>query len=157
MLPSYSDITSRIAEGPSWHDANGVPRYETFAPAMLGVYDDFAVLAEIACQACGRRSLVGAGWTRFDVFADPIIERTLADLVESFDYGDAPRHDYKEMGRCAGETMSSEMVRVVEAWEKVALEWLRVSEYESALGLPPPMPVPAVAGHRRATDRASGR
>ncbi|MCL4414523.1 MAG: hypothetical protein M1522_07235 [Actinobacteria bacterium] len=125
MLPSYADIRSRIADPPIWHDRHGVPRYEAFDPSMLGVYDDFAILAEIACQRCGERFLVGGGWTRFDVFADPIVERNLEALAESFDYGDPPRHDDGPMGRCAGETMHSETVRVVEAWEQVGFDWVR--------------------------------
>jgi len=116
MLPAYGDIRARIAEPP-------------FMPKMLGVYDDFAVLAEIACQSCGGRFLVGGGWTRFDVFADPIIVRTLAGLAESFDYGDPPSHD-AAAGRCAGETMSSDVVRIVEAWERVELGWVRRDEME---------------------------
>jgi hypothetical protein len=125
MLPAYDDIRSRIAEPPLWHDRHGVPRYEPFKPQMLGVYDDLAVLAEIACQRCAKRFLVGAGWTRLDVFADPIVVRKLADLAESFDYGDPPRHAV-DAGRCAGETMSSDVVQIVEAWERVGLDWVRL-------------------------------
>ena len=133
MLPSYDDIRSRIAEPSLWYDRHGVPRYEPFKPQMLGVYDDFAVLAEIECQRCSRRFLVGGGWTRFDVFADPIVERTLTGLVASFDYGDPPRHG-GDAGRCAGETMSSDVVRVVETWERVGLDWVRL---DLACGEPP--------------------
>ncbi len=134
MLPSYDDIRSRIAEPPLWHDRHGVPRYEPFKPQMLGVYDDFAVLAEIACQRCGRRFLVGGGWTRFDVFADPIAERTPTGLAERFGYGDPPRHSAGDQGRCAGETMSSDVVRIVEAWERVGLDWVR-REDQAGMGV----------------------
>ena len=125
MRPSYADILLRIAEPPLWHDRHGVPRYEPFAPQMLGVYDDFAILVEIKCQRCSRRFLVGGGWTRFDLFVDPIVERNLTSLAASFDYGDPPRHDVGPMCRCAGETMSSDVVRIVEAWERVGLDWVR--------------------------------
>lgn len=125
MLPAYHDIRSRIADPPTWHDRHGVPRYEPFHPSLLGVYDDFAILAEIACQWCGQRFLVGGGWTRFDVFADPIVERNLEALATSFDYGDPPRHNAEAKGECAGATMSSETVRVAEAWEKVGFDWVR--------------------------------
>jgi len=125
MLPSYRDITTRIAEPPTFFDDNGVPRYEPFTPELLGVYDDFALLAKIACQSCGRQFLVGCGWPRFNVFQDPIIERTLANLVRGFDYGDPPRHSTPDNNRCAGETMSSDLVRIVEAWERTGLNWSR--------------------------------
>ncbi|MCL4413188.1 MAG: hypothetical protein M1522_00325 [Actinobacteria bacterium] len=130
MLPAYADIRSRILKDPLWHDHHGVPRYGPFAPDMLGVYDNFAILAEIACQSCGARFLVGGGWQRFNILVDPIVERTLAGLVATFDYGDPPRHVYGTMGRCAGETTTSDTVRIAEAWEQVGLEWVRRSELE---------------------------
>jgi len=124
MLPSYDDIRSRIAEPPFWYDQHGVPRYDPFRPEMLGVYDHFAVLGEIACQSCRRRFFVATSWPLYDMSKEAIPEHVLADLVDSFDYGDPPRHDI-EVGRCAGETMRSEVVRVVEAWERVGIEWVR--------------------------------
>jgi len=124
MFPSYDDIRSRIAEPPLWHDQHGVPRYDPFRPEMLGVYDHFAILGEIACQSCGRRFLVADSWPRFDMSAKTISEHVLAELVDSFDYGDPPRHDI-EAGRCAGETMSSDLVRIVEVWESVRFEWVQ--------------------------------
>ena len=135
MLPAYDDIRSRIAEPPIWHDRHGVPRYEPFKPQMLGVYDDFAVLVEIECQRCARRFLAGGGWTRFDVFSDPIVELNLTSLAESFDYGNPPRHDDGPMGRCAGETMSSDVVRIVEAWERVGLDWVHRGDREGPVSM----------------------
>jgi hypothetical protein len=38
-----------------------VPRFDPFDPEMLGVYDRFAVLGELACAACGKRMQVGIG------------------------------------------------------------------------------------------------
>lgn len=130
MLPSYRDITTRIAEPPVFFDHHGVPRYEPFAAELLGVYDDFALLAVIACQSCRRQFLVGCGWPRFNVFLDPIVEHTLAELAESFDYGDPPRHNAAGNGRCAGETMSSDVVRIAQAWERIGLNWSRREAYE---------------------------
>ena len=130
MLPAYDDIRSRIAGPPAWHDQHGVPRYAAFTPEMVGVYDNFAVLVKIDCQRCSRQFFVGAGWTRFDVFADPVRERTLADCVATFDYGDPPRHDDGDMGRCAGETMSSGVVQVIQAWERTHLVWVRRAKHE---------------------------
>jgi len=124
MLPAYDDIRSRIPEPPVWYDQHGVPRYDSFRPEMLGVYDHFAVLGEIACQSCGRRFLVAESWPLFDMSKETIPEYVLADLVEGFTYGDPPRHDI-DVGRCAGETMSSDVVRIVETWERVGLGWVQ--------------------------------
>jgi len=139
VVPDYADIRSRIAEDPLWYDGAGVPRYEPFHPSMLGVYDDFAIEAEIACASCGATFRVGEGWTRFDLHvavANPSVtppERTLAGLVIVFSYGDPPRHDYGSMGRCAGETMCSDVVRIVSGWERTLLGWLQRPEFEDAL------------------------
>ena len=86
MLPDYSDIRSRITEEPTWFDARGVPRYGEFSPRMLGVYDMYALLAEIECQMC---------------------HNSLERLIKGFSYGDPPRH-----GGCAGETMTSDTVAI---------------------------------------------
>jgi hypothetical protein len=93
---------------------------------MLGVYDYIAALFEIECQSCRGSFLVGEGWTQYDIFSYPIAKRTLAHMVETFDYGDPPRHG-DEMGRCAGETMSSSVVVVVETWQREDFYWERVS------------------------------
>lgn len=119
MKPAYKDILALTDRSPIWWDENGVPRYAPFHPSMLGVYDQFAILAEIACQSCPALLLVGKGSTCLETQALP-------ELVAGFIYGDPPRHNCPG----AGETMSSEEVRVVEAWEKERFEWVRRPEME---------------------------
>lgn len=127
MLPSYEDIRSLIDREPDWFDGNGTPRYRPFHPRMLGVYDRYAVLVEIACQACHKAFKVGVGETRYDLFPEPHWN-TLESLAEGFHYGDPPRHD-----GCVGYTMNCEDVRVLEAWRSVMrgdAEWERVPDLE---------------------------
>ena len=56
MLPDYSDILDAAGRQPDWWTHDGVPRFAPFTPPMLGVYDEFALLAEIACQSYGSDS-----------------------------------------------------------------------------------------------------
>lgn len=126
MLPAYRDILDAVGRPPEWWDAHGVPRFEPFRPEMLGIYDDLAILAEIACASCDARMLVGEGWTRFDPHANPMVPRTLPSLVAGFSYGDPPRHHCHG----GGETMSCEEIRVVEAWERERFDWVRHHEME---------------------------
>lgn len=144
MLPDYDDITSRIPTRPQWYDGNGVPRYAPFEPRMMGVYDQVAVLAKIRCQDCRAEFLVGEGWSNLDIYKrfaghdeTPEIwvwreaegvqpaghyldyEAALKMLVDSYHYGDPPRHG------CVGDTMNSEPIDIVEAWsyDKDAKGW----------------------------------
>ena len=133
MLPSYSDIRALTDQEPSWFDHNGVPRYAPFHPSLLGVYDTYAVLAEVECQACGERLLIGEGKPKHVVHmvaGEPeIIEHDLGEIARSFVFGDPPRHDCPG----AGETMSCIERRIVEAWERVDLDWVRRPEHEIGL------------------------
>jgi hypothetical protein len=112
VLPDYSDIRSRITEEPTWFDARGVPRYGEFSPRMLGVYDMYALLAEIECQMCHETFLIGEGAPRHDFSAlahggGAVTSNSLERLIKGFSYGDPPRH-----GGCAGETMTSDTVAI---------------------------------------------
>lgn len=133
MLPSYSDIRALTDAQPLWFDRNGVPRYAPFHPSMLGVYDRFAVLAEIECQSCGERFAIGEGRPKHVIHmvrGEPeIIEQDLEKMARSFVYGDPPRHDCPG----GGETMSCVERRIVEAWARVDLEWVRHPEHEIGL------------------------
>ncbi len=134
MLPDYSDITRRIATAPRWYDDSGVPRYDPFHPRMLGVYDQVAVLLRIGCQSCGRGFDVGLGYRHIEVVMHgDVVERSTEEIVAAASFGDPPRHDYGEMGRCAGETMSSIEVAITEVWEKVDCEWARRADLEGAV------------------------
>ena len=110
MLPDYSDIRSRIAEEPTWYDGNGAPRYGTFNPDMLGVYDTYALLAEIECQSCARVFLIGEGWPRYSLVGEPRFW-TLEGLATGYHFGDPPFHGVGEHPMCGG---------IVEAWERLS-------------------------------------
>ena len=102
---------------------------------MLGVYDEFALLAEIACQSCDQRFLIGEGWRRFEVSPSEIHTQSLIEVVGAWTFGDPPRHDDGQR-RCAGETMSSVELSIVEAWGRDDLDWVRHPELERFVGGP---------------------
>lgn len=149
MLPDYADILA-LAPGrqPDWWDDDGVPRFAPFHPDMLGVYDSWAILAEIGCQGCARRLLVGVGWSKYQQYigvreGDPMPEPwSLAKLAATFGYGDPPRHDSTTGQPCAaGATMSSYPTRIVQAWQQVVVlgqgyQWQRDPVCEGALDMP---------------------
>lgn len=133
MLQSYNDIKDLIDKEPLWYDNHGVPRYRPFTPIMLGVYDKYAVLAEIACQNCGHEFHVGDGVTGATWVAGEVRINSLADLVNGYHYGDPPSHG------CVGDTMNSICYRVLEAWEHTKAtnwEWRRFTEYEGFIKYP---------------------
>lgn len=134
MLAAYRDILDAAGCQPDWWTDQGVRRFAPFAPTMLGVYDQFALLAEMACQSCDQRFLIGEGWTRFEVTASEVQTHTLIELVAAWSFGDPPRHDDGQR-RCAGAAMCSVQLRVVEAWEREDLEWVRRPEL-ARLGAP---------------------
>ncbi len=151
MKACYSDILKLTKKQPLWYDENGVPRYCKFTPSDLpSIYARIAVLMEIQCQACGKPFLVGIGsdkhtsppFTKAQLKKYPALEplqRFLKDLAAwkksprntspPFYYGDPPRHGGK--GCIAGGTMNSEVVRIVEYWEKGNItEWKRFKRLE---------------------------
>lgn len=130
MLPDYNDITSRISEAPTWYDGHGVPRYGSFDPKSLGVYDIIAVLVEIECQSCARKILVGEGWTDYSFVwgHEEPVKWNLDDVVERYHYGDPPCHG------CVGDTMNCIDHRVIEAWDRrLSHEWKRSPDHEIEL------------------------
>lgn len=136
MLPDYRDITCRIVQPPSWYDHHGVPRYDPFKPTMLGVYDKYAIFAEIECQSCCKKFRVGCGWPGENmqlVLATPDDQQpedpdwwkySLEKLTEGFHYGDPPSHS------CTGDSMNCIDLRIIEAWEKDGYGWMRRLELE---------------------------
>lgn len=127
MLPAFPDLLALAGDRvPDWYDEHGTPRYARFHPDLLGVYDRFAVLAEIACSNCGRRFLVGLG-TPATVFRCGELDTYTAvswAQIGPDSYGDPPRHDHVDgSGRCAGETMSSDVIGVIEVWERDTGDW----------------------------------
>ena len=133
MLPSYADIRALTDVEPCWFDQSGVPRYAPFVFRLLGVYDHVAVLVEVECQSCGKRLLVGEGrpehCVHFDHGEALIVKQSLEALAKGFVFGDPPRHDCPG----AGETMGCIERRIVEAWERADLQWVRRPEHEIGL------------------------
>lgn len=135
MLPDYADIRALTTAEPDWHDGNGVPRYRPFDPELLGVYDRFAILAEIRCQACDKAMVVGGGWTSYSL-REPYRSFDLRELAAGFTYGDPPWHERFPGDVCVvGLSMSSVGERVVGAWERVYVlgsgyRWDRHTEFE---------------------------
>jgi hypothetical protein len=128
MKSDYKDITSRISDPIQWYDENGTPRYDKFHPHDLpNIYAHEGVLIEIACQACGKRFLIGLGsWGFMGI-------RSIADQLNdhAMAYGDPPIH----WENCAaGNTMTSDFVRVVEYWFKNSgYDWEQMPELEITL------------------------
>ena len=135
MLPDYRDILDSAGRPPDWWTHHGVPRFARFTPRMLGVYDEYAILAEIACHSCDQRFLIGEGWRRFEVSPTEIHTHSLIEMAGAWTFGDPPRHEDGQR-RCAGETMSSVEMRIVEAWERDDLDWVRHPELERFVGGP---------------------
>lgn len=115
MLPDYTDIIER-AGTPKWYDGHGVPRYHDFHPQKLGVYDRYAVFAEIECQSCSTPFDVGVGWDGYQFRGDE--GHFKLNVVAKFHYGDPPRHG------CIGDTMNSVPRRVIGAWRH--REWREI-------------------------------
>lgn len=128
MLPDYRDITKRILESPLWYTEHGVPRYDAFRPDMLGIYDVYAALYEIACRACDKHMLVGVGkrkWDYTQVNGRAIIFRqSLEKLIKDSGFVDPPSHG------CVGDGMMCSDLRVVEAWQKINSQWVRYPDLE---------------------------
>ncbi len=133
MLPSYADIRALTDATPTWFGQHGVPRYAPFHPSLLGVYDRYAVLAEIECQSCGKRLFIGEGRPKHVIHLvhgeAEILKQSLEDLARNFVFGDPPRHDCPG----AGETMGCIERRIVEVWERENFEWVRHPEHEIGL------------------------
>lgn len=140
MYRLYEDIRDRLGE-PKWHDEQGVPRYCDFHPSQCGIYDRWVALLEIACQSCGQRFLVSDSYSQMDLIQAAM--RRGGNIAESpelpnatnygadFSFGDAPWHGERQ---CAGTTMTTETLRVVEFWTKDGgehqMDWQRRPEFE---------------------------
>ncbi|OGC94127.1 MAG: hypothetical protein A2W25_12145 [candidate division Zixibacteria bacterium RBG_16_53_22] len=107
MHADYEDITSRVAESPTWWDFNGTPRYGEFSPDLCpSIYTRQVFLLKIACQACKRE---------FEVEMHVDLQDRLPvekDTVQQLHYGDPPRHD------CVGDSMNCIDLAVLQAWGK---------------------------------------
>lgn len=120
---AYTDITSRIAEPPTWW-LEGVPRYGPFDPKELNVYNKQSLLVHTVCQICDARFDVGlyAPSSRYpDDFRDVI------EAYASVQAGDPPS------ACCGGGHTSSMEIEVLEFWERTGLEWTRDETMELPL------------------------
>lgn len=134
MYPLYKDLRDRLGE-PLWHDANGVPRYAPFHPNLLGIYDNWAVLFCVRCQACRRDFSCAVGRDSIRLVTEKRIEfqeqnNPFQVLTQIVGWGDAPWHDDER--QCAGTTMSSTVVGILEVWHREKCDWNRI-EIEKSL------------------------
>lgn len=127
MNRGYEDIRSRLGE-PLWWDEQCVPRYDPFTPRLMGVYDNWVCLYEIACQNCGQEFKVAESWRIFDLKEGKRREEVTADEVAALHFGDPPAHG------CIGDTMNCDDLRVLEFWHRNEdFEWVRLPALEIAL------------------------
>ena len=120
MKESYKDITSRIAEAPTWWDSNGAPRYGEFSPGRCpNIYSDTVVLLKIACQNCGKEFDVEMNLGFFDPDFNPL----------KLHYGDPPIHD------CTGDTMNCDDLEVLQIWHRNSGmgNWKRIRKIEGKM------------------------
>lgn len=146
MHPDYSDITSRLGK-PLWyyHQSVAMPRYEPFHPDLLGVYDHVAALTVIRCQCCRMEFFASVSFSDIDRIERrqgqatfPEIKLPTAEDPGWFDcWGDPPRHGSMEGACAAGDTMTSDFVRIAEFWikdqdqkSKTWFQWIRKPEFE---------------------------
>lgn len=114
----YSDILDRIPEPPLWFDENAVPRYCTFSPKSTAYfYAREAALVLIECQSCATPFKVAfTEWNLREELWDDNKEKikNISDLISdgSIHYGDPPNIRCC----CAGPTMNSVPIRVLEYW-----------------------------------------
>ena len=127
MWQDYHDIRSKIPEEPQWWDEYAVPRYCAFSACEVAdIYADEVVLAEIACQGCGRLFKVAFSWSQCEalhLLSQGHVCKTLAQAIgdKTLHYGDPPNVQCCD----AGPTMNSEPRRVLEYWRKVQFDWQR--------------------------------
>lgn len=115
MHHRYEDITSRIAEPPTWYDEHGTPRYGVFHPSHCpDIYTTQVVLLRIACADCHER---------FDVEIHAGLFEELKPM--KLHYGDPPSHG------CVGDSMNCDDLAVLQVWHKpFPGEWVRHPEME---------------------------
>lgn len=142
MYPLYKDLRERLGE-PLWHDAHGVPRYAPFEPKLLGIYDKWAVLFLVECQACKKQFKCAAGTEPFmdAIRRDPTrkwedgdfekLQEPMTVIDSVLGWGDAPWHtatgaEDQFNGQCAGTTMGTGVVAILEVWHRPSYsEWER--------------------------------
>lgn len=138
MTPDYADITSRIAEKPTWYDDHGVPRYGKFHPRSApSIYANEVALVEIGCQNCDQTWLVSFTRSSMDDVRAQLMGRepmTIAEAIRQgkLHYGDPPNHVETDH---AGSTMNCLDWRVIEYWHQPpgVFDWVRDQSLEIKL------------------------
>lgn len=143
MYPIYRDLRERLG-APLWHDTYGVPRYAVFNPSLLGIYNDWTVLFLVQCQSCAMRFPCAAGVSTLKYVISALEKNrdnpdfTISDredmskvLERMVGWGDAPWHTSEGVqdsfdGQCAGTTMKTDIVAILEVWHKEDFEWKKV-------------------------------
>lgn len=136
MYPTYSDIRDKLGT-PTFHDSNGVPRYEDFHPDMLGIYDHWAVLYHIQCQSCEQNFPCAVGMYWGDVYckSKPEVRQAMLTMDRSDPmqalklmprWGDAPWHELDDGLMCSGVTMCTSVHEVLEVWHRADGDWQRI-------------------------------
>jgi len=125
MNRQYDDLLALTDRKPSFFQMGGVPRWEDFQPgSSTGVSTVDCAIAEISCQLCDTRFHVLMESSRSD-------KQTILEAIRAMTlaYRDPPN-----TGCCrAGPSMTSEMVRVLEYWERIeTFHWKRDPSAEVA-------------------------
>jgi len=118
----YHDIISRISEGPTWYDNNGVPRYGKFNPEQCpDIYTQAVGLFLITCQYCRKEFKV-------EMHSDFCGFRA-TNPPSKWHYGDPPIHG------CVGDTMNCIDIEILEFWIKrdFSEEWKRYKWFEGEI------------------------
>ena len=131
MKNGYGDVVAAAGE-PAWYDENGVPRYQEFHPyGCVNKRALEAFLVEVRCQACGRAYPVAITWDGNPQYLAGMALGPGLPLSQghsapnsSLHYGDPPN-----VGCCnSGHTMSSDFVRIIQAWTREKLRWQKLED-----------------------------
>ena len=127
MFQPYDDLHELAGyREPLWWDECGVPRWCEFEPREVNdIYASEVMLLEILCQCCGRRFRVA--------ISQGIFGRRMILHDDLPYYGDAPCFAFSKEGmdQCAGSTMTSETVRILEHWVREGIDWVRQASKEA--------------------------
>ncbi len=129
MFCDYKDIRKLIDKPPLWFDEHGVPRYCEFHPDNVSnIYAEEVALLLIECQGCSKKYRVAVSHDRMqNIVRGTEYESYKEYQVDDFAYGDAPC--FETDSQCAGSTMTSDTIAILEIWERNSetnLEWRKV-------------------------------
>ena len=130
MNAFYEDILALSKQPPLWFDEHAVPRFCKFKPdEVADIYADEVALSLIRCQSCHAEFKVAFSLNSMNYYLQANRRRLWEEITgQSLHYGDPPNV------RCcaAGPTMNSEMVKVLEYWQRSEdfFEWERKPELE---------------------------